>query len=111
MILQQRTYELFDATRDAFHVRFRDHATRFLDRHGFTVVAAWERRRDGRPEFVYVLRWPDEATMRRGWDAFLADPEWAEIKHRSVIDAGGPLVGDIDDCVITPVEYLPSPFT
>ncbi len=103
-----RTYELFDATRDAFHVRFRDHAVRIFERHGFSFVTGWERRRDDRPEFTYVLRWADEATMRRCWESFLADEEWAEIKRRSADAAAGPLVGEIDDYIIDPVDYLPA---
>ena len=32
MIHQQRIYEIFDATKDAFHTRFRDHAARIMRR-------------------------------------------------------------------------------
>ena len=106
-----RTYELFDETREAFHARFRDHAVRIFEHHGFAFVAAWERRHGDRPQFVYVLRWPDEATMQRCWAAFMADAEWAEIKRQSAVSAPGPMVGEIDDCLITPVDYLPCPFT
>jgi hypothetical protein len=111
VILQMRTYELFDDTREAFHARFRDHAVRIFERHGFSFVAGWERRHEGRLQFVYVLKWLDEDTMQRCWAAFMADDEWAEIKRRSAASAAGPLVGEIDDCLITPVDYLPSPFT
>ena len=103
-----RTYELFDATREAFHARFRDHALRIFERHGFTFVTGWERRRDDGPEFAYVLQWADENTMRRCWAAFMADEEWADVKRRSADAAGAPLVGAIDDCLIDPVDYLPA---
>ena len=106
-----RTYDLFDDTREAFHARFRDHAVRIFARHGFSFVAGWERRDSDRPQFTYVLQWPDEDTMRLCWSAFMADDEWAEIKRRTAAAAAGPMVGEIDDCLITPVDYLPSPFT
>lgn len=32
--------------------------------YGFTIVALWETQANGRTEFVYLLAWPDEATMR-----------------------------------------------
>jgi hypothetical protein len=111
VILQMRTYELFDNTREAFHARFRDHAVRIFERHGFSFVAGWESRHEGGSQFSYVLRWPDEDTMRRCWAAFMADDEWAEIKRRSAASAPGPLVGEIDDCLVTPVDYLPAVLT
>ena len=103
-----RTYQLYDDTRDAFHARFRDHAVRIFERHGFSFVAGWERRQGDTPLFTYVLRWPDEATMQRCWDAFKADEEWADIKRQTAATASGPLLGDIEDCVINPVDYLPA---
>ena len=101
-----RIYELFDDTKDAFHERFRDHAVRIMSRYGFHMVAGWESSADGKPEFVYLLDWPDEATTTDRWSAFLADEEWVRIKRESA--AGGALVGTIEDRVLRPVDYLPT---
>ncbi len=106
MIRQLRIYELFDDTREAFHERFRDHAARIMATYGFTIVAGWESASDGHPEFVYLLEWPDEATMAERWGAFMADEEWARIK-RETAARHGDLVGSIQDRVLTPVDYLP----
>lgn len=43
----------------------------------------WESRDGQHTEFVYVMQWPDEETMRSQWSAFMADEEWAEIKRQS----------------------------
>ena len=68
MIHQLRIYEIFEANKAAFHARFRDHAARIMERHGFDIVAMWEARTEGRTEFVYLLAWPDEgaADVDRG---------------------------------------------
>ncbi|MFO7167943.1 MAG: NIPSNAP family protein [Chloroflexota bacterium] len=106
MIYQLRIYEIFEHNKAAFHARFRDHAARIMRRYGFSIVAMWEAKTDTRTEFVYLLAWPDEATLRSAWDAFRADEEWAEIKRVTNAEHGD-LVGAIEDRVLVPVDYSP----
>jgi hypothetical protein len=80
VIHQLRTYEIFDRNQKAFHARFRDQAIQIMARHGFKMVATWETSTGGRTQFVYLLEWPDNETMKQGWARFMADREWAEIK-------------------------------
>ena len=40
----------------------------------------WETRLGDRTEFVYLLAWPDEKTMRQDCVQFRANEEWKEIK-------------------------------
>lgn len=87
-IHQLRVYELNPANREHFHRRFQDHALPIMRRHGFEVVDMWESDAGGKPQFVYVLAWPDEPTMDARWKSFLADPEWIEIKRRSAAEHG-----------------------
>jgi NIPSNAP len=56
----------------------------------------WEAKTAQRTEFVYLLRWPDEATKAAAWLAFMADAEWAEIKRTTSAEYGR-LVGEIAD--------------
>ena len=106
-VQQLRIYRLYDNTREAFHARFRDEAMRIMARHGFDIVAMWEARGEDGPEFVYVLDWPDEATMRRAWDGFMADEEWAAIKRRSAAEHGA-MVGGIEDRTLHLTDYSPA---
>lgn len=106
MIHQLRIYEIFERNKAAFHARFRDHAARIMARHGFEIVAMWETASAGRTEFAYILVWPDAATKTARWTAFMADPEWAEIKRVTVIEHGD-LVGAIEDRLMTPTDYSP----
>ena len=106
MIHQLRIYEIFEANKDAFHARFRDHAARIMKRYGFDIVAMWEAKRAERTEFVYLLRWLDEETKTRSWAAFMADQEWDDIK-RTTRDRGA-LVGEIQDRALLLTDYSPN---
>ncbi|GAB4523505.1 MAG: hypothetical protein Kow00133_11460 [Amphiplicatus sp.] len=105
---QLRIYEIFEENKQAFHERFRDHAARIMKRHGFKIAAMWEARGEDRTEFVYLLAWPDEETMRARWAAFMADEEWAAVK-RETGAVHGRLVGAIEDRVLRLTDYSPAP--
>lgn len=102
---QLRIYEIFDDTAPQFHARFRDHAIRIMRRYDFPIVATWESRGENRVEFVYLLEWPDEATMRDRWAKFMADEEWARIKRETRVQ--GRMVGDIADRTLILTDYSP----
>jgi heme-degrading monooxygenase HmoA len=104
---QLRVYEIFDGNKAAFHDRFRDHAARIMERHGFRILAAWETSNGKRTEFVYLLEWPDAQAMAEGWKRLAADGEWTEIKRQTAA-VHGPLVGDIDERVLRAVPYSPN---
>lgn len=104
VIHQLRIYEIFDNNSQAFHDRFRDHAARIMAKYDFNIVAMWESRHDGNLEFIYLLEWPDEATMKSRWAAFMADEEWAEIK-RQTGKVHGTLVGGIQDRTLQLTDY------
>lgn len=106
MIHQLRVYELFEHNKDAFHQRFRDHATRIMRRHGFKFIGMWDATTNRRREFVCLIEWPDEATKDAAWEAFRSDPEWIAIREKTRA-AHGPLFGDIDDRILRLSEYSP----
>ncbi len=105
---QLRIYEIFEHNKAAFHARFRDHAARIMRRHGFDIRAMWEARTPQRTEFVYLLRWPDEPTLKRAWSQFMADAEWSRIKQETA-QVDGVMVGAIEDRVLRTLDYSPDP--
>lgn len=107
VIHQLRSYEIFESNKQAFHERFRDHAMRIMAKYDFKIIAQWEARHAGRTEFVYLLQWPDQATLTDRWARFMADPEWAAIKQRTAAQHGR-LVGAIEDRVLTVQDYSPT---
>ncbi len=104
MINQLRIYEVPPANRAPFLDRFRDHAARIMGRHGFRIQAMWTDDRDGRVRFVYLLTWADPDEMTQAWAAFMADPEWAEIKVQTSAQHGDFVLG-IEDVVLEPVPF------
>jgi hypothetical protein len=106
VVHQLRIYEIFEGNKRQFHERFRDHAMRIMARYDFEIVAMWEAKGEDGPEFVYLLKWPDEATMKDRWENFMADEEWAEIK-RVTGAKHGDLVGEIEDRTLRLTEYSP----
>ena len=104
---QLRIYELNRSNKDAFHRRFQDHALRIMKRHGFRIIDMWESDSGKKVEFVYLLSWPDKATMDSRWKAFLADQEWIDIKRKSVAESGE-LVGEVSSRSMTRVSYSPA---
>ncbi len=106
MIEQLRIYEIFESNKDAFHARFRDHAARIMKTYGFDIAAMWEAKGKDRTEFIYVLRWPDEATMRQSWARFMQDGEWSAIKDSSAAEHGR-MVGAIEERVMQRTSYSP----
>jgi len=107
VVHQLRIYEIFENNKQAFHQRFRDHAMRIMAKYDFKIVAMWETRHGERTEFVYLLEWPDQATLQDRWAKFMADQEWAAIKKRTAAEHGQ-LVGDIEDRVLTVTDYSPT---
>jgi hypothetical protein len=103
---QLRIYEIFDTNKQAFHDRFRDHAMRIMKQYDFNIVAQWEAKNGARTEFVYLLEWPDEATMKDRWAKFMADKEWADIKKETAAKHGQ-LVGEIQDRTLNLTPYSP----
>ena len=107
VVHQLRIYEIFENNKQAFHQRFRDHAMRIMAKYDFKIVAMWETRHGERTEFVYLLEWPDQATLQDRWAKFMADQEWAAIKKRTAAEHGQ-LVGDNEDRVLTVTDYSPT---
>jgi len=103
---QLRIYEIFDHNKQAFHDRFRDHALRIMKKYDFNIVAMWEAQSGARTEFVYLLEWPDETTMRDRWSRFMADQEWKDIKKETAAKYGD-LVGEIQDRTLQLTTYSP----
>ena len=106
VIHQLRIYEIFENNKQAFHDRFRDHAARIMAKYDFKILAMWESRTDQRTEFVYLLEWPDEATMKDRWARFMSDQEWSDIKKQTG-KVHGRFVGSIRDRTLKLTDYSP----
>ena len=80
-----------------------------MKKYDFNIVAFWESKKADRTEFVYLIEWPDEATMKDRWAKFMADKEWADIKKETSAKSGQ-LVGEIADRTLVLTTYSPRRF-
>lgn len=103
-----RIYDINRPNREPFHERFQDHAIRIMKKYKFNIVDMWESDTGDKLQLVYIVAWPDKATMDTRWKAFRADPEWAEIRKRSVEKHGDLLLANPHTQLITRVSYSPA---
>lgn len=101
MIHQLRIYQVRPELLPEFDTRFKNHARRIMVTYGFDIESMWYSRVEEKVEFVYILRWPDIQTMRKQWDAFMADAEWESIKQHSRETTGEPVLAKLADQVLT----------
>ncbi|GGX43167.1 hypothetical protein GCM10007385_08810 [Tateyamaria omphalii] len=104
MINQLRIYDVPPENEVPFLDRFRDHAKRLMETHGFRIQAMWTEHTEERLRFVYLLAWGSEAEMTDRWASFMADEEWAQIKKETSAQHGTFVLG-IEDIVLTPTAF------
>src|SRR6201985_3346692 len=109
-VYEWRIYKLNPANQQHFHDRFRDQCMPIMKRYGFDIVFTSETTSMGGPEFVYLLRWPNDEARIRAWKAFLSDPEWTAIKKATAAKFGD-LVEDVQDRQLQLTPYTPPPST
>ena len=108
-IHQLRIYELTKENSEHFHIRFRDHAARIMKNYGFNIVALWESEFEDTIEFVYLLEWESPEALKAGWDQFMKDSEWKNIKKRTSAKYGS-FVENITDRKLLLRDYSPSKY-
>lgn len=106
VVHQLRIYTLNAANKDVFHERFEKQAMPIMARYDFNIISTWESTFDGETEFVYLLEWPDEATLKRQWAKFMADEEWQRIKKETGGKYGS-FVEGIEDRTLRLTWYSP----
>ena len=106
-VFELRTYTATPGNLDNLHARFRDHTTRIFRKHGMEVVAYWAPTEGEEAEntLVYVLEHKSRAAADASWQAFIADPEWAEVAAAS--NANGPILAGIEKLFMKATDYSP----
>lgn len=109
MIYELRTYWAAPDKHDQLHTRFRTLTVRLFARHGMHVIGFWTPApaTHDTGDLVYLLAFPDQATLEAAWRAFRDDPEWQAGKAASEID--GSLVAKLTSTILQPTDYSPLP--
>ncbi|AZA83411.1 NIPSNAP family containing protein [Chryseobacterium lactis] len=105
-IHQLRIYEIPKENRQVFLDRFRDHALKIMKKYGFTIVSIWESEYKDKAEFVYLLEWKNEVSMKKAWEGFMSDQEWKDIKAQTA-KLHGNFVNNIEDRTLKLTEFSP----
>lgn len=82
-VFELRTYTAMPGKVEALMGRFRDHAVALFEKHGMTSVGYWVETDDaGDPtdNLVYIVGHDSRESAKASWEAFWADPEWAEVQ-------------------------------
>lgn len=66
---------------DNLHQRFREKEVAIFEKHGAEVIAVWQKLDDPNT-LVWMLAYRDRAHRTAVWEAFLADPEWVELRQK-----------------------------
>ena len=104
-IFEMRTYTALPGRLDALNARFRNHTTRIFEKHGMTNVGYWTPQEAPLAEntLVYILAHDSRDAGQASWDAFRADPEWAQVSEESQRD--GRIVESVDVLWLEATDY------
>lgn len=106
MVHQLRIYQINPDLKDVFDIRFRDQATRIMQRYGFNIKAMWYSEHDDKTEFVYILEWEDTSTLGKKWNNFMADAEWEKIKRLSREEHGEMVLAKVRDQILEDTAWF-----
>lgn len=104
-IFEMRTYTALPGRLDALNARFRNHTTRIFEKHGMTNVGYWTPQEAPLAEntLLYILAHDSREAGQASWDAFRADPEWAQVSEESQRD--GRIVESVDVLWLEATDY------
>lgn len=106
-VFEVRTYTAHEGKLDTLQRRFREHTTRFFEKHGMTNIGYW------RPldaplsdnTLIYILAYPSREAAAASWEAFRSDPDWLEARAAS--EAQGPVVSRVESVFVEATDYSP----
>jgi hypothetical protein len=106
-LFEMRTYTAHPGKLEDLHRRFRDHTTRFFEKHGMDNIGYWAPQEEDLREntIVYILAYPSMEARDASWGAFRADPEW--LSARADSESNGPLVESVLSQFFDPTDYSP----
>jgi len=101
-VFEMRTYFTHDGKLDDLQARFRNHTTKFFEKHGMTNVGYWVPR-DQPNTLVYILAYPSKDAATKAWDGFRKDEGW--IAARTASEANGPIVVKVVSVFMDPTNF------
>ena len=87
------------------HNRFRNHTTRFFEKHGMTNIGYWEPIENPENKIIYILAYPSKEARDVSWKSFSADPEWQAVAKASEVN--GRIVAKVETMYLATTDYSP----
>jgi hypothetical protein len=103
-VFELRTYTSHENRLGDVVARFKNHTTRFFERHGITNVGYWIPT-DQPNTLIYIVSHPSREQAKKNWEAFQKDPEWIAAREASM--ANGPIVVKTQSVFMEPTEFSP----
>lgn len=107
-LYEMRTYDAAPGKFEALNARFRQVASRLLERHGMANIGYWtplEGQEGAGQKLMFVIAHPNREARDQAWKAFMADPEWQAGYRAS--EAAGKLVEKAEVRFFTATDYSP----
>jgi hypothetical protein len=101
-VFEMRTYTTHEGKLDDLQARFRNHTTKFFEKHGMTNVGYWVPREQPNT-LVYILAYPSREAATKAWDGFRKDEGW--IAARTASEANGPIVAKVQSVFMDPTNF------
>ncbi len=104
MIYELRVYHCISGRLPALLKRFDTITLGIWARHGIKQAGFWTTLvGESSNDLVYLLKWRSMADRERRWNAFAADPEWAE--KRAASEKDGPIVASVSKSFLAPTAF------
>lgn len=104
MIHELRVYRTLPGRLPALLARFQNHTLRIWERHGIRQAGFWTTLvGESSSDLTYLLAWESLAEREQKWAAFLADPEWQQVRADSEKD--GPLNLNVCNQILVPTAF------
>jgi hypothetical protein len=106
-VYELRVYHAAPGKLGELLARFRDHTTKFFEKHGMKNVAYWTPvdEPDRGNMLIYILQHPSREAATANWKSFQDDPEWKRVKEES--EANGKLAEKIDSTFMALTDFSP----
>jgi hypothetical protein len=106
-IYEIRTYTAGEGKLPAVVKRFKDHELPIFERNGMHAILYSVAAEPPLSEntFVYILQHASRESARKGWEGFLADPEFRKALDES--NQGGRAVVKVESIFVNPTDFSP----
>jgi NIPSNAP protein len=105
-VFELRVYHAVPGKLPSLESRFRDTASKLLDKHDLHAVGYWvpEDAPASDNTFIYILAHPSREEAKKNWDAMFADPAFQEMVKSEQADK---LVEKVDVTYMHPTDFSP----